>query len=65
MRAERPNKFFFLLKPDKISLDKEMSKLVECNLRILKNQANLRVLTSLPEEGGESTSEKIVLERQT
>jgi hypothetical protein len=64
MRAERPNKFF-LLKPDKISLDKEMSKLVECNLRILKNQANLRVFTSLSEEGGESTSEKIVLERQT
>lgn len=63
MRAERPNKIFFL-KPNKISLDKEMSNLVKFG-RILKNQANLRVLTSLPEEGGESTSEKIVLERQT
>ncbi len=50
MRAERPNKIFFL-KPDKISLDKEMSNLVESG-RIPKNQANLQVLTSLPEEGG-------------
>ncbi len=61
MRAERPNKKFFL-KPDKISLDEEMGNLVELRL---ENQANLRVLTSLLEEGGESTSEKIVLERQT
>jgi len=61
MRAERPNKIFFL-KPDKISLDEEMGNLVELRL---ENHANLRVLTSLPEEGGESTSEKIVLERQT
>jgi len=48
MRAERPNKFFFL-KSDKISLAEGMSNLVELRL---KNQANLRVLTSLPEEGG-------------
>jgi len=48
MRAERPNKIFFL-KPDKISLDEEMGNLVELRL---ENHANLRVLTSLLEEGG-------------
>jgi len=37
------------LKADKISLDEEMGNLVELRL---KNQANLQVLTSLPEEGG-------------
>ena len=35
----------FFLKFDKISLDEEMGNLVESHL---KNQANLRVLTSLP-----------------
>ena len=38
-----------LIKKDKVSLDKEMGNLVELRL---KNQANLRVLTSLPEGGG-------------
>jgi hypothetical protein len=43
MRVGRPKQFF--LKSDKISLDEEIGNLVESQLN---NQANLRVLTSLP-----------------
>jgi hypothetical protein len=39
----------FFLKSDKIPLDEEMGNLVELQLN---NQANLRILTSLPEGGG-------------